>query len=329
MYEKYLATILGMEKKLDLDGLKVTSQDLDEITTMILYEHPEIFWTAGYSYSSTEGGVTSIIPTYCMDCSEREKRDKDIQEASGKILSFVTDDMDEYEAALKLYEVMALEIDYDSLALDQISQLEPQVAGQNDIYSIYGALVQKRAVCSGYAKGYMYLLRKAGIESIYVAGTSIKGGRHAWNIVNIDHEYCHIDVTWGDHSNTDPEVSSSGMNYTQFGLTDEQIRKTRVMDHRPPRPLCMSKRCNYYIHEDLYFEEYDVDRIRELIKEHILQDGKMEIQFANKKLFNSAIERLMDQGEVYTLMKEAGCLNVERIKYRADRDLYVLMIEVL
>ena len=33
----------------------------------------------------------------------------------------------------------------------------------------------------------------------------------------------------------------NGMSYSQFCLTDEQIRKTRITDHRPKSPKCNSQ----------------------------------------------------------------------------------------
>ena len=74
---------------------------------------------------------------------------------------------------------------------------------QENIYNVYGALVNKLCVCEGYAKAYKYLLEEAtGVQCIIVVGTGIndKGQteRHAWNYVLCDNEWYAVDTTWDD-----------------------------------------------------------------------------------------------------------------------------------
>lgn len=73
---------------------------------------------------------------------------------------------------------------------------------QENIYNIYGALVQRISVCEGYAKAFQYLLNSAGIENIIVTGTATNNSgeteNHAWNYVKIDNLWYAIDVTWDD-----------------------------------------------------------------------------------------------------------------------------------
>jgi internalin A len=97
---------------------------------------------------------------------------------------------------------------------------------EDDDYTAYGALVKGRAVCSGYTEAFKYLLREIGIECIYVVGesTSPDGwSGHAWNIVNIDGTYRHVDVTWDRVREGDDMVD-----YSYFCKTDEEMRS----DHR-------------------------------------------------------------------------------------------------
>lgn len=70
------------------------------------------------------------------------------------------------------------------------------------IYSVYGALVKKLAVCEGYAKAFKYIVNSAGIECELVQGkaTNSSGNTesHAWNVVKIDDKWYFVDVTWDD-----------------------------------------------------------------------------------------------------------------------------------
>lgn len=62
-------------------------------------------------------------------------------------------------------------------------------------YTAYAALVNKTAVCQGYAVLLYRLALMAGIETRIVTGTA-NGGGHAWNIVKLDGKWYHVDATW-------------------------------------------------------------------------------------------------------------------------------------
>lgn len=74
-------------------------------------------------------------------------------------------------------------------------------AGEN-IYNIYGTLVNKRAVCEGYARTCKYILDDLGIPCVIACGigTNSAGNTesHAWNYIQIDDKWYALDVTWDD-----------------------------------------------------------------------------------------------------------------------------------
>ncbi len=69
--------------------------------------------------------------------------------------------------------------------------------------NIYGALVENKCVCEGYAEAFKYILDKMDIPCVTIYGTGIdnKGGSeaHAWNYVKMDNgSWYAVDVTWDD-----------------------------------------------------------------------------------------------------------------------------------
>lgn len=64
-------------------------------------------------------------------------------------------------------------------------------------HTAYGALVNKNAVCEGYAKAYKLLLDAMGIENDIVYNDI-----HAWNIVKFEDNWYVVDVTNGDVNDT-------------------------------------------------------------------------------------------------------------------------------
>ena len=69
-------------------------------------------------------------------------------------------------------------------------------------YTICGALIDRTAVCEGYAKLFKYILDSINIESILVSGTAVnsvgEAERHMWNYVKLDGIWYGVDCTWDD-----------------------------------------------------------------------------------------------------------------------------------
>lgn len=69
--------------------------------------------------------------------------------------------------------------------------------------NIYGLLIEKNAVCEGYAKAFQYLLNLLDIPNIIVYGEGINSNNnaeyHSWNYVQMDDEKWYaVDTTWDD-----------------------------------------------------------------------------------------------------------------------------------
>lgn len=72
---------------------------------------------------------------------------------------------------------------------------EPYAA---ETHTPYNAFKTGSAVCDGYSKAAKLMLNHFGVECDFVIGDCIQGGGHAWNLVKLDGEWYHLDVTWND-----------------------------------------------------------------------------------------------------------------------------------
>ncbi len=96
----------------------------------------------------------------------------------------------DYDKILFIHDFLLNNVEYDST--------------YNNIgtYGIYGALIEKKSVCEGYAKAFKYLANAAGIECEIMQGmaTNSKGEteNHAWNCVKLGNTWYEIDCTWDD-----------------------------------------------------------------------------------------------------------------------------------
>ena len=102
-------------------------------------------------------------------------------------------------------------------------------------YSADGVLVKGAGVCNSYALATEMLLTEAGIANRFLSGSANNGsgfGGHAWNLVRVDGQWYHLDVTWDDpvwsvsKVSRDNSPSISGMErYDYFLITDVKIKK--------------------------------------------------------------------------------------------------------
>lgn len=177
--------ILNMNTSIDMSHYEVTKDDASSVIGRILNEHPELYFAdgIGYSYSGKTGRVTRFSVRYS------EKADwTGFIRAVRNALRNVDDSMSDLEKALVLHDYLVVNCEYDKQNYD--NGTVPQQS-----YSAYGALVNRTAVCNGYALAYKYLLNEAGIECYMVSSSSM---RHAWNLVKIDGQFYQVDATWDD-----------------------------------------------------------------------------------------------------------------------------------
>ena len=121
-----------------------------------------------------------------------EKLEKEAEEQAvvdAAIASCVTDGMSDYEIAKALHDYLTTHNEYD---MRLYSGNLPALSRTS-----YGALVDRTSVCAGYALAYERLMDQVGIPCEYVTGMTTNG-YHAWNIIQIDGEWYHVDVTWDD-----------------------------------------------------------------------------------------------------------------------------------
>lgn len=104
----------------------------------------------------------------------------------------------------------------------------------NCTYSIYGALIERRCVCEGYAKAMKYLANSAGIQCELVQGTATNSSgvteQHAWNCINVDGRWYYIDVTWDDPIIVGNGIVSSSVKYRYFLKGTEKFDDDHIVD---------------------------------------------------------------------------------------------------
>ncbi|MFC3748323.1 stalk domain-containing protein [Paenibacillus sp. GCM10012306] len=147
--------------------------------------------------------------------NDKEKINEVEQYAKKVVQQTVSPDMTPREKikALHDYVVKNTAYDYENYIKDTIPE---------NSYTVYGTLIEHKAVCEGYALTMNVLLKLAGMESYLISGLA-NGQGHAWNIVVLNGVYYHLDATWDDSA---PDIPGQ-VKYDYFLISDDQM----ALDH--------------------------------------------------------------------------------------------------
>ncbi len=208
----------------------------DEFQTVLytyIRDYPQHFWLGnGYNYrQNSSGKITSFIPSYLLSGSALTTARQQFDAAVKEVLDHISGDMTEPQIEKYIHDYLAEKITYTS--------------GGTHSHNAYGALVEGKSVCEGYAESFQYLLYQAGILCVTVSGNAYSTGSttpeaHAWSLVNIDDEFYYVDLTWNDQDLAVPI-------YAYYNVTTADMERDHILDEYPyDFPLCTATKANYF-----------------------------------------------------------------------------------
>ena len=144
-------------------------------------------WTvkASISVNSNKGYDLNIFydVSYLSSLEQEEKVD---EEVSNLLKSLDLSNKTDYQKVKAIYDYICSNVTYDHDNLnDESYSLK---------YTAYAALINKTAVCQGYASLFYRLALDTGVDTRVISGEA--GGPHAWNIVKLNGKYYNLDSTW-------------------------------------------------------------------------------------------------------------------------------------
>jgi hypothetical protein len=147
-----------------------------------------LYHYAGYSSSGsrkiTNAGYLykiNINVAYYTNYEQEQKVNTAIKNALNKLN---LDGKTQYQKVKSIYDYICKVCDYDY-----------SESAQDDYakYTAYGAIINGKAVCQGFATLFYRLSKEINFESRVITSTS-----HAWNIVKIKNYFYNVDATWDD-----------------------------------------------------------------------------------------------------------------------------------
>lgn len=185
------STILGDKYQAAIDAFVADNPDLFYIEISKLYINIETskktFSTSYNVYIGPENGKT-----YYNDSFSNEKQVRDAISEIEKI-------KDELLAKMTNSEYKNIKLIHDFIV--DTAKYDENYESKNT-YTIYGALIDHKCVCEGYAKALKYLANEAGISCEIIKGSATNSTgvteKHAWNCVKVDGKWYYMDITWDD-----------------------------------------------------------------------------------------------------------------------------------
>lgn len=316
LYVKILQALQAADT--DVAVAKDTEEPVfNKVFQCVLNDHPELFYVDGFTLIryQEDGVVTgkSFSGSYIYNQEEIREREAQIEKKVQEILKEIPANSSEYEKVRFVYEYLIKNTEY--------------VLASEDNQNICSVFLNGSSVCQGYAKAAQYLLKRLGVRAILVSGTVEGGQEHAWNIVQIDGNYYHMDVTWGDASYVADANSGSEsgdnpqINYEYLCVPDEQLLQTHSVKNVVPIPACSSMEANYYVMEGAYFSESDLEMAAALFEAaYKRQESYVTLKCADGAVFEKMKEALIGKQAVF------GYLHVseETVAYTVNEEQLVL-----
>lgn len=132
----------------------------------------------------------------------------------------------DYEKALFLHDYIYKHCKYDyGLAMKLFTHRKPNSNSSTRPNEPHGCLLDGNAICGGISEAYALLLQTAGIPCKVIYGPFMGSG-HVWNIVKINGQWYHVDVTF------DLWFTAFHGKYSWFMLTEKEITKDHTISFR-------------------------------------------------------------------------------------------------
>jgi len=182
-----------------------------------LYSDPFIRYNISkYSYQ-WKGSTDSAVVNVYVDYRETYEQSQYVREQAKEIVRNITSLGQSPHLKVKaIHDYIVSHVTYDE--------------GMTK-FTAYEALTEGTTVCQGYALLMQAMLEEANIPSKIVEGKA-GGLLHAWNLIELDGKWYHVDATWDDPL---PDRGKQ-VRYTYYMRTDAEMRTDHDWDESTELP---------------------------------------------------------------------------------------------
>lgn len=143
------------------------------------------FWYIGPTYKTDpyEDGRFSYSIDYKFTKSQSDAFEKRLRKV---LKSLKLKGLSQKKKAIKIYQWITKKIKYKRVGMYENAK---------GAFSVYNALMKKKATCQGIACLYYRMLKDSGVDACFIDGIS-HGDNHAWVLVKIGNKWYNTDPTF-------------------------------------------------------------------------------------------------------------------------------------
>lgn len=151
--------------------------------------------------------------------------DRDIYNAAKNVLNkILKEGMSDLEKETAIYKWIVNNVDYDWTHQNVMKETP------RESFTPYGGLVNRTAVCLGYAAAFQLLMDMAEVECITVVGACFASQKdHGWNMVRLNGNWYCVDVTWDANYREEGATRGRERDWEFFNTTSDRMAGT---DHQ-------------------------------------------------------------------------------------------------
>ena len=168
-----------------LNDVETIAFDNELLSKINNYVHPyNSFYNMNTKISSSGAITIDITPKYT-----KEKINALNEKVNEVLKSLNLNHLPDKKKIELIHDYIIKNSKYDNEAIEGNSNY--------DSNSAYGNLIEGYSVCSGYSDAMAIFLDTLNIPNLKVSSEN-----HIWNLVYVDNEWLHLDLTWDDTDNT-------------------------------------------------------------------------------------------------------------------------------
>ncbi len=312
IYEEIYLILKEMSKDVTLSTLDDVM--IEKVFNCVLNDHPQFYYVDGYTYTTY---TTDDIVTRLDFSGNYTKTQEECTTINEQIETYVAACFYDMGTALSDYD--KVKYIYDYIVLNTEYNLDA-----TDNQNICSVFLNGESVCMGYARAMQYLLLKQDILCTIVNGKAKGNEEHAWNMVLLDGQYYHMDVTWGDDSYTvtgGKTDQNETVNYSYFCVTTEEIAKNHTINSVVELPECIARENNYYHKEGYYFTSLDCEKIATVFEQGYTEDKDfVELKCENQPVYDEIFQYLIEEQHIFEYLSNGQ----DNISYYDNEELYLL-----
>ena len=169
------------EESVSVASFEKTPEEIKQAMTTVRFNHPELFYVdKSYTYSHELGRVTKLNFQYTASKAEVAAMTAEYNSMLQTIVAGAPQQGTDFDKALYIHDYFVKNFCYDYTYT---------------IRDAYTFFKEKTGVCQAYMLAMIAVAEELGIESIPVTSNRMN---HAWNMVELEGAWYHVDITWDD-----------------------------------------------------------------------------------------------------------------------------------